>query len=167
MTPVARGASNDERLRNIGWTERTVRDDLGPCWEWNGTRSHGYGRVRRAEGGYMAMAQRVAYETWVGPVGDAHVLHRCDNPPCINPAHLFLGTNADNIADRVAKGRDGNHKGEAHGGSKLTDEQVIAIRAETGLQREIAARYGVSQQLISQVRLGQGWSHVTEEESHG
>jgi DNA-directed RNA polymerase subunit RPC12/RpoP len=79
------------------------------CWEWAGGRDHhGYGRLHGEEGrSSVAKAHRVSYEIHIGPIPlGGNVLHTCDNPPCCNPTHLFLGTKADNTADMIAKGRD-------------------------------------------------------------
>lgn len=101
---VSRGATAEERLRHFGWTETS-----DGCWEFNGARSAGYGRLWL--NGRMRTAHRTAYEAWVGPVSDKQVvMHSCDNPPCINPAHLRAGTQADNLADMTAKGRRGTTK---------------------------------------------------------
>jgi hypothetical protein len=106
------------------------RTDLLACWIWTGRRDrNGYGII-----GFMArdrLAHRVAYAlTFPEWDGKQNVLHRCDNPPCVNPAHLFLGSQADNVADMIAKGRAHDSRGERAGNVKLTSEQVTAIRAE-------------------------------------
>jgi DNA invertase Pin-like site-specific DNA recombinase len=94
-----------------------------------------------------------------------HVLHTCDNPSCVCPQHLFLGTNLDNIADKVAKGRQrgggGGLRGEKHGQAKLTERDVIAIRASVGATlQEIADLYGISNQQVSRIRARKKWAHV-------
>jgi len=80
-------------------------DKSGDCWKWTGPLSDGgYGKF--SCGQVKRRAHRVAYEMYVGPIPDGmHVLHRCDNPPCVNPTHLFLGTHLDNMRDMEAKGR--------------------------------------------------------------
>jgi hypothetical protein len=88
------------------------------------------------------------------------VLHRCDNPPCINPEHLFLGTQADNNADRDAKGRCRVAHGEKQHAAKLTQAQVLAIREDRRSQRKIAAAYHVNQGTISSIKLRKTWRHV-------
>lgn len=139
------------------------------CWPWTGpTDRKGYGRLsrgRRGEG--MAAAHRVAWELAHGPIpGGLCVCHRCDNPPCCNPAHLFLGTIADNNQDMTEKGRHGvsDVRGEAHGNAKLTTEKVREIRARWAAggvsQRGLAADYGVSQREVWDVIHGIAWAHV-------
>jgi hypothetical protein len=133
------------------------------CWPWTGAHlPEGYGlmyksgRPRR-----WHRSNRLAYELLVGPIPDGlHVLHRCDNPPCCNPAHLFLGTQADNNRDRDQKGRNNGYKirGAANGRAKLMPEQVAEIRrlyAAGGVsQQTLADRFGVKQPQISRLVLG-------------
>lgn len=93
------------------------------------------------------------------------MLHKCDNPPCVNPAHLFLGTQADNIRDMDAKGRRRSvmhdQRGELNGSAKLTRPQIAMIRSLGGTmkQREIAEIFGISRPAVSLVLSGKRWSH--------
>lgn len=132
------------------------------CWEWRAGRSSGYGVVRI--GGRKVYAHRAMYELVFGPLpDDACVLHKCDNPPCIRPDHLFDGSRDDNMQDMIAKGRARHpgQKGTEHPQAKLTDADVLTIRAATGVtQRELAERYGVTQTLISMIRRGKIWTHL-------
>lgn len=133
------------------------------CWEWTEGRWHfGHGRVRfdgRQERAHR-VAWRLAHER---PIPDGLcVLHRCDNPPCCNPVHLFLGTQGDNMADMARKGRsmhsERNHRG------KLTAKQVTEIRKLYAVgdvsQKELAARYGVTQPSIGAILLGKTWTRL-------
>lgn len=125
------------------------------CRNWIGWRNiHGYGYMNI--NGLTKRAHRVAYEEYVGQIpAGLSVLHRCDNPRCINPDHLFLGNHQDNMADMVAKRR--NATGARHGQSKVTFEQVAAIRKEVGSQATIAKKYGLSQSQISRIKSGWSW----------
>lgn len=119
-------------------------DPATDCWNWSGycLRS-GYGRVMVK--GVRWFAHRLMWTTERGPIPDGHyVLHRCDNPPCVNPEHLFVGTPADNSADMKRKGRQ--RRGENHPRSKLTDAHVAALRALKGKlsSRRAGARFGIS-----------------------
>lgn len=128
----------------------------------HGKRGTGKGYAQRSvqnRGRYM---HRLAYarahgldEATMGGV----VMHSCDNPRCINPDHLSLGTYADNTADMVRKGRNKPPRGAANGNSKLTPEQVAEILATSGTQREIGLRYGVGQDQISRIRGGKRWQN--------
>jgi hypothetical protein len=129
------------------------------CWEWTAHKdANGYGGIGFS--GKKKLAHRVMYELRNGPIPDgACVCHSCDNPACVNPDHLFLGSHAENMADMASKGRA--PKGETHVAAKLTEADVLAIRAETGTQQEIAAKYGISTSQVSRIRLGQTWKHVS------
>lgn len=97
-------------------------DTRGNCWEWPGYLIHGYGQVRYQ--GQKWYAHRLMWTRWFGPIPDGlNVLHHCDNPPCVNPWHLFLGTDADNNHDRDAKGRQVAPRGNQNG-SRLHPEKL-------------------------------------------
>jgi hypothetical protein len=129
------------------------------CWIWQRARSvHGYGAV--GVGLKVWRAHRVAYEAWVGPIPQGMaVLHACDNPPCINPDHLVVGTKAQNSADMVRKGRSAS--GERHSQATLTTAQVHEIRRLWGQGRlsqvEIGRRFGVRGSTISRILSGKRW----------
>jgi len=157
--PVSRNASLAERLAHGGWREIIRVAELGPCWEWDGPRNgDGYGYCsigsRRSRG-----AHRLSYELHIGPIEAGMVIcHRCDNPPCINPDHLFPGTHGDNLADMRAKGRERYIAGDGHPSSKLTDEQVREIRALAASGQSyptLAARFGVTSSNIGRIVRGQ------------
>lgn len=147
-------------------------DQSGECWEWIAYRNHdGYGRLvigSRTDGTRrLAMAHRVAWEIAKGPIPDElRVLHRCDNPPCCRPEHLFLGTQADNIADCRQKGRTivGYLRGEKHGRAKLTDDQALWVRRRYAdgdvTQLQLANLLGVAEATVHRIVLGRGWRHL-------
>lgn len=138
----------------------------GDCWGWNGSRhTNGYGRLNRTSG--IVYAHRFAYEATYGPIPPGYdVLHRCDNPPCSNPAHLFLGTQADNNADCRRKGRHrygDRPRGERHGRAKLTAPQVLEIRhrrARGESLGKLATTFGVSKKAVLLIVQGKNWSDV-------
>lgn len=145
-------------------------DRRGPdeCWEWQGRCDPPTGKTTKGYGyfagfGRMKVGAHVfAYELERGEVGRGRVvMHTCDNPPCCNPAHLVIGTPADNMRDRLAKGH--YPRGMAHHNSKLTEEAVKAIRSRYAMgekQVALAAEFGVGQQTISRVVNGRDWDHV-------
>jgi len=133
------------------------------CWEWTASiKRNGYGQIGvRQPKPTMLDAHRASWMVHKGPIPKGmRVLHHCDVKACVNPEHLFLGTQADNVRDMIAKGRANNatrHRGEAHYAAKLTWEQVRAIRADTRTQVVIAAEYGVRQSYISNIKLYRKW----------
>lgn len=130
----------------------------GNCWEWKkGRLAQGYGRLSIGDG--EVRAHRYAYELAFGPPPEGMmVCHHCDNPPCCNPNHLFLGTAQDNSDDKVVKRR--HIFGASHHKSKLSDDDVRAIRADPRMQIEIAPDYGVTQGLIGMIKRGEIWTHL-------
>ena len=128
------------------------------CRLWNGgTYRGGYGQLNWQ--GRPRKAHRLAWEAAYGaPPAHLHVCHTCDQPACINPEHLFLGSIADNMADKVSKGRQ--ERGESHGLAKFTDENIRAIRGDGRLQWEIAEDYGVQQSAISRIITRKRWKHI-------
>lgn len=132
------------------------------CHYWIGERSKtGYGRVRVSYKRYRA--HRVSYEIHKGNVGDMYVCHTCDNRLCVNPSHLFLGTQGENLADMKKKNR--HHKGETTGSSKFSNSQVIVIReARTAgyKVKDIARYFKVERHAISDITAGRTWSHLTQ-----
>lgn len=138
---------------------------LGDCWEWTGaTTDGGYGKLGYA--GHNFTAHRCSYEYVFGRLPeDMWVLHKCDNPPCVNPAHLFLGVAKDNTADMYAKGRAPRlgAKGEANRASRLTNEMVVQIRedyADGAAPADLAEQFGFTVEYIRLLIRGKAWSHV-------
>lgn len=121
---------------------------------WRGQRNQaGYGQLTSMTDGVRVAhsAHRLSWELHRGPIpAGLWVLHHCDNPSCVNPAHLFVGTAADNTADMIAKGR-GNKTGRRR---KLADDQVRAIRADDRAAHYVAHQYGVSESTIYNIRAG-------------
>lgn len=131
------------------------------CWPWTGATVEGYGVI--GEGGSKGKklrAHRVVYAEAKGRIPKGKiVMHTCDNPPCCNPAHLVAGTHADNVADKIKKGRcyTGDHRGK---NNKVTPAKVRKIRKAKGTQTEIGERFGISQRAVSDIITGKTWSHV-------
>jgi len=144
---------------------RIIRpDDPDECWQWTGHTNGGYGKIRRGGNGperkKILTITRAIWELEIGPIPDGlYVLHKCDNPPCCNPKHLFLGSMADNMADRNKKGRQA--RGEKTGLSKLTEQQAREIiAATTERNRDLARKYNISDSRICMIRSGKAWKHL-------
>jgi len=148
------------------------------CWLWTAyVDLNGYGEMHlKSEKGRCERAHRVSWMINRGPIPEGmDVLHKCDNPPCVNPDHLFLGTQKDNVLDCIKKGRNPTIlygpglKGEQHGMSKLTEKQVIDIRHRyvAGVNAfyrsnkdELAKEFGISPNHIWQICKGRVWKHL-------
>ena len=152
-----------------------IRPELGPCWVWTANRlPSGYGRFwpNASEGKIGAHRFSFLLAFGVDP-GDLDVCHRCDNPPCVRPDHLFLGTATDNGADMVAKGRhaaathpESMVRGERQGHAKLTTTQVLEIKERLAMGEtcdEIAADYSVSRSAISLIKIGRNWKWLASD----
>lgn len=140
-----------------------VREELGPCWIWTaGKLRGGYGYFYNKTD---ICAHRYSYRIKFGPIPDElYALHKCDTKSCVQPDHIFLGTQKDNMDDFWGKGRTRDMpKGAAHPRSKLTENDVIDIRTLTAFganRAELARAYGVSWPVIDGIVRRKGWKHV-------
>lgn len=159
--PYPAGLTPEQRL-----LARVTGYSPDECWPWWDRSDHGKIYID----GRGIGAHRFSYEMHYGPIPEGLVVrHRCDNPPCVNPAHLELGTVADNSRDCVERGRAviPRTRGARHHASKLTDDQVpeiVALYAAGDVtQQQLAERFGVSQGVIAKVTAGKSWRHVDRE----
>jgi hypothetical protein len=141
-------------LEDRFWSKVDRRED-SECWPWIAFRDvNGYGRFRLTRTDDVMLAHRVSWLLSIGSIPQGmDLLHGCNNPACVNPAHLRTGTAKENMADRKAIGR--YYIGENNPVAKLSDASVAAIRSEPGSNRQMAARFGVTRQHISKIRSGQ------------
>jgi hypothetical protein len=146
------------------WSKVLVKSN-DECWEWQGHREKGYGRLTISRNGknIHLFSHRLSYELTnsLSLTPDVIIRHSCDNPPCCNPAHLSTGTHADNQADKISRGREA--RGEANGQAKLTVEKVKAIREERtngATYRELSDKYGVVISIIGYIVHRKIWTHV-------
>jgi len=143
--------------------KRKITINKTGCWIWHGHRSHGYGYIWVYEKKHTISVSRAIWLLKKGPIPDGlFICHKCDNPACINPDHLFLGTNEENIQDMIDKGR--NAKGEKHGNSKLKVESVRTIRSmaksHIATHEQIAKQFSISVSLVNAIIYKQRWKHV-------
>ena len=143
-----------------------VINRITSCWEWQKYRHFGYGKINI--NGRVVRASRLSYSVFCGEIPDGlHVLHRCDNPACVNPTHLYAGTGADNARDRVERGRGHDQRGACGPLSKITNQQSREIRslAASGAasHRSIAKMFGVSHTAIDYIVNGRTFKNTLEE----
>lgn len=138
--------------------------ELGNCWEWvGGKTSDGYGLFGSKN--RRVLAHRFTWSVTNGDISvGLSILHKCDNPSCCNPKHLFIGTQQDNVDDREFKGRGNQPKGIKHNKAKLTEAQVLEIReryAKGGIsQSQLAAEYDLQQTNIGFIIRRVTWRHI-------
>jgi hypothetical protein len=133
------------------------------CWNWTAsTAGKGYGQIKVPGTRRQVYAHRLSYELHIGPVpAGLMVLHICDNPRCVNPKHLFLGTGADNLADMASKGR--HLYGERNTEHRLTETQarsIFALSAAGWSQHRIAKKLGIGQPHVGRILRGERWRHI-------
>lgn len=138
--------------------QKVVINDKTGCWEWTGySHRSGHGSIR--VDGKAVPVYRYVYEFYRGKIPDGmFACHKCDNPSCVNPEHIFIGTPRENSQDAARKGR--MERGNKRWCSKLTEQDIRSIRADGRAQRVIAGDYGVDQALIQRIRVGKAWGWV-------
>lgn len=136
------------------------------CWEWKSHKRAGYGRFKI--GGHLYTATRLMWRLFHGtdPGGNL-ICHSCDNPGCCNPAHLFLGSSADNNRDKEQKNRGNHPHSEDVANSKLNEEAVVHIFTSSNSPRDLVAKYGVTDVTVRNIRERKTWTHVTEKVDMG
>lgn len=161
-------------MRGPFWTKvnkdgPVIRPELGSCWVWlASTDSHGYGKVMHPQTKRLVKAHRHSWELEVGPIPPGlWVLHKCDNPPCLRPSHLFLGTHIDNTEDKVKKGRSKTARiprGANHTATFLTDDMVRAMRYQFIVEKtgvaEIARQRGLKLSHVLKIIQRIRWMHI-------
>lgn len=157
-----KNAAFEARSKELFWLKVDQGYESDQCWLWMGQRNKkGYGIVSRR--GRRVLAHRLAYALANGPVtNDAVIRHRCDNPPCVNPAHIQSGSQADNMRDMRQRGRD--VRGEKHPNAKLTMAQAQMLRGEyacrAGSMKNLATKYGIGIRAVHEIVHGRRYCSV-------
>jgi hypothetical protein len=152
-----------EVISSMFW-ERTIKRGPNECWPWKNKPAckQGYGMLRVGRK-WVRYAHRVSYELHNGELPEhshegPYVLHTCDNPICVNPHHLYLGSPRQNSDDMMERERQ--CRGSERPSAKLSEEDIPAIRQMAGSQRAIARIYGVSNTAIHAIKVGKKWKHI-------
>ena len=139
-------------------------DEITGCWEWQGSKNNtGYGQFKMPDRPHLA--HRVSFQLFIRPIQSGkHICHTCDNPSCVNPLHLFEGTNKQNMEDAARKGR---RKGTGHAGSTLEAKDIVAIRefhkrhrGRHGASRFVAEWFGMSMMNVYDIARRRTWAHI-------
>ena len=154
----------DKNIKNF-W-KKVDKKGEDECWEWITCKKYGVFRIDKK----LYLAHRISWILHYGEIPEHNsyhgicVCHKCDNPSCVNPNHLFLGTCKDNIKDCSKKGRLSDNSGEKHWNHKLTEQEILEIRQKyipyKYTQQQLADEYGVSNQQISDIINNKKWKHI-------
>ena len=138
------------------------------CWEWTAVKtSKGYGHLPYARNwGFTTLAHRLSYLIHRGDIPEGLLIcHTCDNPHCVNPEHLFLGTQVDNMQDCLSKGRVRyiTHRGESNGRCKISREQALEIKHSLLPRKELMKKFGISRSMVGKIKSGSSWKELQNE----
>jgi hypothetical protein len=157
---MAKPYTNPETLPERFWKRVDKRSD-NECWDWKGGTNPRFGYGALGVGHRTVTAHRVSWRLHFGRIPKGmHVLHKCDRPCCVAPHHLFLGTHAENMRDKEAKGRANQPIGERNSSTKLIPEEVLAIRSSPDSHKTIAKRFNISPANVCLIKTRRIWKHL-------
>ena len=144
-----------------------IKLTINGCWEVISHVPNRNGYIELYRNHKIVRAHRLSYKTFCGPIPQGlYVLHHCDNPPCINPNHLYVGTQTDNMRDCRLRGRMASQKGAKNGNAKLSEKDVLNIfnsdKKGSADIKSLSRKYSVTKETISQIIRGVRWNHLTE-----
>ena len=155
-------AFDKARAKNSALLDRILENSnviQGECWIWKlSPNRYGYGVLKI--GGINHYAHRISHDLFHPQAGNNLVRHICNNPICVNPAHLRAGTPLDNAADRVSSGRGAFLKGVSNGRAKLSEAEVKEIQTSYLSGAELGRKFGVSKAMACRIKRGHAWSHI-------